>query len=262
TYISTMAMAMEEAKKNNLEFIVLDRPNPIGGLYVAGPSQDPDLYGTFTNYFPMPITHGMTIGELATMFNRTFDTGCKLTVIKMEGWRRDLYFDQTGLPWVNPSPNIRNVDEEILYPGIALVEGTNVSVGRGTDAPFELVGAPYINAEELTKQMNSYQLLGVKFEPATFVPKSSLFSGKECQGMRVQITDRESFDTVRTGLFLVSALQKLYGKTFEIDKLRGLIGSGKVIAQIKQDVPVDVIITGYRPALSAFSNDRLQHLLY
>jgi len=264
TYISTMAMCMEEAAKNNIEFIVLDRPNPITGLRVDGPIQDRELNRKFTSYFPMPIIHGMTIGELAQMFNDYYGIQCKLTIIHMEGWKRAMFFDETGLSWSNPSPNIRNVTEEILYPAIALTESSesNVSVGRGTQTPFEVVGAPWIDADKLVAEMKSRNLPGVKFTPYHFTPDSSKFKGELCHGFKITITDRHAFDTIGTGLNLLSALCKINPTTYKIEPNHGLVGSMDVIERIKKGEPIDKVRESYKNELSEFIKIRNQFIYY
>jgi uncharacterized protein YbbC (DUF1343 family) len=262
TYISTMALCMEEAAKHDITFMVLDRPNPITGLKVDGPIQDRELLRRFISYFPMPIMHGMTVGELATMFNQEYGIQCNLEVVKMDGWKRVMYFDDTGLPWVNPSPNMRSVTQEILYPGVCLTEYSNISVGRGTDTPFEWIGAPWIKAEELTNELRSRNLPGIKFEPTTFTPNASKFKGEQCQGVRFVLTDRGSFLAVVTGIHILDAIYKLYPDTYEIDKAHGLVGKKKIIEMIKQRVPVNRIIADWQPELQSFITIRNQYILY
>ena len=264
TYISTMAMCMEEAKKHNIKFMVLDRPNPITGLKVRGPIQDRELLRRFTSYFPLPVMHGMTIGELARMFNEEYGIQCELEVVKMEGWHRIMYFDDTGLPWVNPSPNIRNVTEEILYPGVALTEGANVSVGRGTPTPFEWLGAPWINAQEFTQELRSRNLPGIRFDPVEFTPnsKTNRYPNQRCYGVHFTLTDRSAFMPVATGIHIVDALYKLYPDKYNIDRTYGLIGSKAVIKMIKNRVPVDKIIQSWQEELQSFIKVRSKYLLY
>ena len=180
TYITTMAVCMEEAKKAGIEFVVLDRPNMNNGVDVDGCVLDEELRGGFASYYPIPIRHGLTVGELAKLFNDHFKIGCKLEVVKMEDWKREMYYDDSGLPWINPSPNIRNVTQVILYPGVALTEAANISVGRGTYAPFEVVGAPYIDGKILADELNSRKLPGLRFELISFVPDSAKFKGEKC----------------------------------------------------------------------------------
>ncbi len=262
TYISTMAMCMEAAAENNTDFYVLDRPNPITGLRVGGPIQDEQLYRRFTSYFPMPVIHGMTIGELAKMFNEYYGIQCNLTVVRMEGWKRKMFFDETVLKWVNPSPNMRSVTEEILYPGIALAEGSNVSVGRGTDTPFEVFGAPWIDAEKLVAELDSRNLQGIEFTPYHFIPTASKFKGEKCNGFKITLTDRTAFDSISTGLNLLSALYKLYPDTFKIDQNYGLIGSKDVIERIKKGQPIDLIRASYKANLEKFIKARNNYVLY
>jgi len=264
TYISTLAMCMEEAATNDKPFMVLDRPNPITGLRVDGPIQDKDLYLKFTSYFPMPIIHGMTIGELAKMFNEYYGIQCDLTIVQMKGWKRNMFFDETGLPWVNPSPNIRNVTQEILYPAIALTEASdsNVSVGRGTETPFEVFGAPFIDADKLANELNSRNLPGIQFFPHHFIPAANKFKDEQCHGCRISLTDRTAFDPMGTGLHLVSALYKLNPETYQLEPNAGLIGSKAVIERIKTGEAVDSIRASYQKDLNHFIKIRNNYLLY
>jgi uncharacterized protein YbbC (DUF1343 family) len=262
TYITTLAMCMEEAAKHNVRFVVLDRPNPIRGTDVQGPVLDDEYVGRFVSYKPLPLTHGMTIGELARMYNREFDVRCDLEVVKMRGWRRRMWFDETSLPWIDPSPNIRNLVEAILYPGFCIVERTNLSVGRGTFAPFELYGAPWINGEKLAKEMNSLHLPGLQFVPAEFTPDKSVFAGERCSGVRVVLTDRNKLDGVRTGLSFADAIYRLHGDSFEIDRIGPMVGDPAVAKKIKAGVPVETIIRQWRPRLKHFMNRRKRYLLY
>lgn len=264
TYISTMAMCMEEAAINDISFVVLDRPNPISGLRVDGPIQDKELLRRFTSYFPMPIIHGMTIGELAKMFNDYYGIQCDLSIVKIKGWQRKMFFDETGLPWVNPSPNIRNVTQEILYPAVALTEAwdSNISVGRGTETPFELFGAPWIDAEKLTAELQSRISGAVQFTPCHFIPTDNKFKGEECHGTRITIVDQGEFDSIGTGLQIVSSLYKLYPETYKIDPNIGLIGSRDVIERIKKGESADQIRSSYQKDLDAFINIRNDFLLY
>jgi uncharacterized protein YbbC (DUF1343 family) len=262
TQTSTMAMCMEEAAKNNITFMVLDRPNPLGGVEVDGPIQDVALYGKFTSYFPIPVKHGMTMGELARLFNEHFGIRCDLEVVRMVGWKRTMYFDETGLPWVNPSPNIRNMTEQILYPGFALTEGTNVSVGRGTDAPFEVYGAPYANAQALTREMQSRNLPGLHFTPISFTPSENRFASEQCNGFRVRITDRDAVRIIPAGLHFIDALQKLYPNDYKIQDTLRLLGKQAVIDMIKAREPIERVIESYQDELRQFKRVREKYLLY
>jgi uncharacterized protein YbbC (DUF1343 family) len=205
TYITTMGYAMEAAAEKGIPFYVLDRPNPITGSLVQGPIMDQDLK-SFTGYFPLPIRHGLTVGELAKMFNAENRIGVKLHVIKMVGYKRTDWYDETGLPWVNPSPNLRSLTQAILYPGVALVEGANVSVGRGTDKPFEFLGSPWIKAKELVEYLNNREINGVKFWPVHFLPGSSRFQNEVCHGVQIILTDRQALDCALLGVEIMSAL--------------------------------------------------------
>ena len=193
TYETTLGYFLEAAHKAGIEVIVLDRPNPITGSFVQGPVSDAGREN-FTNYWTVPVRHGMTMGELAKMFNAERNINARLTVVPMEGWQRGDWFDSTGLAWVNPSPNLRSVTEAALYPGVALIEGTNVSVGRGTDTPFELVGAPWINSRELAAYLNARGIAGVRFVPVTFTPTASNYAGQKCEGVNVVLTERNALD--------------------------------------------------------------------
>ncbi|MCL2448996.1 MAG: DUF1343 domain-containing protein, partial [Polyangiaceae bacterium] len=199
TYASTMRRAMRVACDQGLRFVVLDRPNPIDGVDIAGPVLAPGAI-SFVNDHPVPVRHGMTTGELATMFDADDHMGVALTVVPLVGWRRSSYGDETGLPWVNPSPNLRSVDEALLYPAVGLLEATNLSVGRGTDAPFERLGAPWIDGAALTAALQSAHLPGVVFTPETFTPTADPYAGQACSGIHVRVVDRAAFEPVRTGL--------------------------------------------------------------
>jgi len=222
TYETTLGYFLEAAAQAGIEMIVLDRPNPITGAFVQGPVADAGKE-SFTNYWTVPVRHGMTIGELAKMFNTERAINAKLTVVPMDGWQRGDWFDSTGLVWVNPSPNLRSVTEAALYPGVALIEGTSVSVGRGTDTPFELVGAPWIKSRELAAYLNIRGIAGVRFVPVTFTPTSSNYKDQACQGVNIVITDRNGFDAPELGLELGAALHKLYAADFQIEKMQGLL---------------------------------------
>jgi uncharacterized protein YbbC (DUF1343 family) len=227
-----MIYAMEEAAKAKVPFYVLDRPNPITGIHVEGPMLDPDKL-SFTGAYPLPLRHGMTIGELAKLVNGERRLNADLHVIEMTGWHREDWFDRTGLPWVNPSPNIRSLDEAILYPGIAMLEAsTNYSVGRGTDAPFEQVGADWIDGAALVKRLEGRSIPGVGFSPIAFTPTSSHFSGKTISGVHFTVTDRDVFSSSRLGLELAEALTTLYPKKVEIDSNKNLIGNSGVMRAI------------------------------
>ena len=213
TYIYTMAYAMQAAKENGKTFVVFDRPNPIGGVEVEGGITKPG-FESFIGMYPIPIRHGMTVGELAKLFNKEFGIGCDLTVIAMSNWHREMYFNDTGLPWVMTSPNIPTPDTALVYPGTGIFGGTNISEGVGTTRPFDFVGAPWIDAESLANQMNAMKLPGVIFRPAHYIPRFGNFTGETCNGVQLHITDRKAFRPVRTGLSLLYAVQDLKDNQF------------------------------------------------
>lgn len=261
TYITTMGYAMEAAAEKNLRFYVLDRPNPITGTQIQGPVMDPDLK-SFTGYFPLPLRHGMTVGELAWMFNYENRMDLRLGVIRMSGYRRADWYDDTGLPWVNLSPNLRSLPQAILYPGVALVEGANVSVGRGTGAPFEQLGAPWIKGEDLANFLNARNIRGVRFHPTVFIPDSSRFKGERCGGIQIILTDREALDAAAFGVEIVAALYRLYPKEFEIDKTLRLIGARWALQAIKDGKDPREIAAGWQASLGQFDRLRSRYLLY
>jgi uncharacterized protein YbbC (DUF1343 family)/CubicO group peptidase (beta-lactamase class C family) len=261
TYITTMGYAMEAAARQGIPFYVLDRPNPINASLVQGPVMDADLK-SFTGYFPLPTRHGMTVGELARMFNEENKIGARLKVVSMTGYRRGAWFDETGLPWVNPSPNLRSLTQAILYPGVALVEGSNVSVGRGTDMPFELLGAPWIKAQEFMEYLNGRKIPGVEFQPAAFHPDGSRYKNQVCYGIRVILTDRQALDSAILGIEIISALYRLYPQDFEIDKTLSLIGSRSVLQALKEGQDPRTISPAWQASLAQFRQLRSQYLLY
>ncbi|HEX9523143.1 MAG TPA: exo-beta-N-acetylmuramidase NamZ domain-containing protein, partial [Reyranella sp.] len=232
TYPTTMAYAMEAAAQNQLDFFVLDRPDPITAAMVQGPVLDADLT-SFITYLPLPVRYGMTIGELARLFNAEKNLGARLHVVTMRRYGRAMWFDQTGFGWVAPSPNLRRLEQAILYPGVGMIEGANVSVGRGTATPFEVVGAPWIDGTALANQLSARGLAGVRFEAATFTPSESAYAGKTCGGIRLTITDRNLLDTPLLGIELMAALYRLYGSQFLIDHTLGLIGSRASLDAVK-----------------------------
>lgn len=266
TYISTMAYAMQAAAEHGIEFVVLDRPNPLGGLAVEGPVLRKQ-FASFVGVYPIPVRHGMTIGELAGLFNAEFGIGARLRVVKMEGWRRGMWFDNTGLPWVKPSPNIATLESLAVYPGTCLIEGfATVSEGRGTDHPFEWVGAPWMDGAALARRLNALGLPGVSFGSIEFTPIFSKNAGKRCGGIEVRVTNRDVFQSVGTGLHIVGAILEMYpsqatwtsgGSHFDrligTDEVRLLLGTGK---------PVREIIASWQRDLDAFRRTRAEYLLY
>jgi len=243
TYMTTMAYMLETAAEQKVGCMVLDRPNPINGLQIEGPLLNRKFIG-FTGYFPMPVRHGLTMGELARLFNAENDIGVELTVIKMKGWLRRYWFDETGLPWVNPSPNIRNLIQATLYPGIGGIEGTRISVGRGTDTPFQQVGAPWIAGVQLASELNARDLAGVRFYPVSFTPRASKFAGEKCRGVFILLTDRQALQPVRLGLEIASMLHRLYPTEYRLEEENNLLGSEAVLSRILAGAdPADVAQT-------------------
>jgi uncharacterized protein YbbC (DUF1343 family) len=261
TYISTLGLAMEEAARQKIKFVVLDRVNPIGGAEVEGPIADADKL-SFTAYHQLPIRHGMTVGELAQLFNRERGINADLQVVQVENWRREEQFDETGLVWVNPSPNMRSLTEASLYPGIGLLETTNVSVGRGTDTPFELVGAPWLDGRKLASILNRSQLAGVRFVPVRFTPRASIHKDTECGGINIVITDRAQFEPVTTGLEIASQLLKLYPKDFAVDQFNRLLANRKIYDAFRQGVEARALREIWQSDLAAFRSVRSKYLLY
>ncbi|MEM5017529.1 DUF1343 domain-containing protein [Metabacillus indicus] len=264
TYIYTMAYAMEAAKENNIPIVVLDRPNPQGGDSVDGPVLEPEA-ASFIGLYPIPTKHGMTVGELASLFNEEFNIGADLTVVKMKGWKRSMDYDDTGLPFVLPSPNMPTVSTAFVYPATGLIEGTNLSEGRGTTKPFELIGAPFINSTDLAAELNALSLPGVKFRAASFTPTFSKHAGKLSHGVEVYVTDREEFDAVPTGLHIIKTVHDMYPEDFQFlennffDKL---IGNTWTRPMILEGAAVSDITDKYKKDLDAFKKVRKEYLIY
>ena len=261
TFITTMGYCMEAAAKRRIAFFVLDRPDPLGGERIEGPMLDPSRI-SFVGYFRMPLVYGMTLGELAQMFNAENKTGVELHVVEMKNWHRSKTYDQTGLPWIPPSPNLRTLNEAFLYPGIEILQPTGVSVGRGTDSPFELVGAPWTHSDDLLNSLNPRQVPGVRFTAASFTPSGGLYSGDACAGVKLEITDRDAFVSIRVGLEIADALHRLYPERFQITKLTDLLGSqASVDALIAYQSPAS-IIASWASDLAAFRAMRAKYLIY
>jgi uncharacterized protein YbbC (DUF1343 family) len=262
TYISTMGLAMQAAAEHGKRFVVLDRPNPINGVDVQGPVLD-DGRQSFVGFHTLPVRHGMTTGELARMFQAEMDLeDLDLEVIRMEGWRRSDYFDATGLLWVNPSPNMRSLTQALLYPGIGLLETTNVSVGRGTDTPFEVIGAPWINGLELAGRLNRAGLEGVAFVPIRFTPMASKFSGEECGGVNVIITDRKALHPLRTGLEIARQLRLVYPGDWNAKAYARLLNDQATLDAVTAGKAVKEMEAISRGELEEFLKRRERFLLY
>ena len=259
TYTATMALVMEAAAENGKKYFVLDRVNPINGVSIEGPV----LMGkpSFVGYHQVPLRYGMTIGELARMFRAERHCEADLTVIPIENWRRDAWLDQTGLPWTNPSPNMRNFTEAVLYPGIGLLESA-LSVGRGTDTPFEVVGAPYIDDRRLAEELNTAALPGLRFVPIQFTPTYSVHKGQLCRGVYLLLTDRNTCNSVEVGLQIAKTLYRLYPEDFNPDKIQHLLLHPPTLEAIKADRPLTEIRAGWETDLEAFRAVRAKYLLY
>jgi uncharacterized protein YbbC (DUF1343 family) len=262
TYMTSMAYVLEEAAKRKMKVFVLDRPNPIGGVQIEGPPLDKTAVG-FTGYFPaMPIRHSLTMGELARLFNEEGKIGADLTVVSMRGWRRDAWFDEAGLPWINPSPNMRTLYAATLYPGIGAFESTNISVGRGTDTPFEHIGAPWIDGARLAGALNARALPGVRFYPVSFTPTSSKFSGELCHGVFIVITDRSAVRPVRIGVEIASALLTLFPGQLQIDAAARLFGSTEGLRRLAAGDDPAAIAASWSGAEARWRLLRAKYVLY
>ena len=261
TYLATMGYVLEEAAKRKIKVVVLDRPNPIDGWHVEGPLATDDLL-SFIAYMPMPIRHGMTIGELAQLFNAERKIGADLTVVKMDGWRRDQWFDQTGLTWVNPSPNMRNLTQATLYPGLGAIEYANISVGRGTDQPFEQIGAPWIDGPRLAAALNARGLAGIRFYPVRFTPASSVHANAACQGVFMVVTNRDQLQPTRVGMEIASALYTLHGDQFDVKTSERLVGTPTALARVRAGEDPAAIVASWAGAEATWRRLRSQYLLY
>ena len=261
TYISTMGGAMKAAASHGIRFVLLDRPNPIDGLTVQGPVLDAGSE-SFVGYHPIAVRHGMTIGELAKMFHAEWELDLDLVVVPVEGWDRRQMFDACGRLWINPSPNMRSLTQALLYPGVGLLETTNVSVGRGTDTPFEVIGAPWIDSLELARELNAAKDQGVRFVPIRFTPSSSKYADQECSGVNIVITDRSVFHPLRGGLLLAVTLRRLYPDQWDTSNLNRLLASENTAAGIRSGKSVDQLQQGYQRQLDAFRQRRQRYLLY
>ncbi len=261
TYVSTMGGAMRAAASQGIDFVVLDRVNPIGGRIVSGPVLDPGSE-SFVGFHPIAVRHGMTTGELAMMLREELGLDLELTVVEVSGWTREMVFDQTQLLWVNPSPNMRSLTQAFLYPGIGLLETTNLSVGRGTDTPFEVIGATWIDARELAQHLNASRIAGVRFVPIRFTPDSSKFEGQRCDGVNVIVTDRAVMDPLTTGLTIAVTLRRLYPSDWETGSLNRLLASKKTCDGILAGLTPPELIAAYQAELDAFKARRAKYLLY
>jgi len=261
TYISTLGLAMQAAAEAGLRFVVLDRPNPINGVSVAGPVRDADA-DSFTAFHALPVRHGMTVGELARMFRAELGLDLDLEIMKVENWRRADWFDATGLRWINPSPNMRSLAQALLYPGIGLLETTNLSVGRGTDTPFEVFGAPWLDGDSFAFELNRLGLPGVAFVPVRFTPDASKFAGEDCGGVNVIVTDREVFEPVRTGLAIARQLRLRYPDAWDADTYGRLLANRATLEALLAGAETADIESAFAAGLQAFRERRAAFLLY
>ncbi len=272
TFIWTLALAMRAAAKAGIPLVVLDRPNPLGGVLMEGNVLDP-AFASFVGLHPLPVRHGMTCGELALYFNRTFGLNCDARVVRMRGWRRAFWHDRTGLPWVPPSPNMPAPDTAAVYAGTCLVEGTNLSEGRGTTRPFETVGAPFVNPHVLARELNARRLPGVVFRPCSFQPTFHKWSGESCHGVYIHVTDRLRFRPYFTGLVLLQTVRRLHPRDFAWRKppyeyetrkmpIDILCGTDAVRHAIEDGADLGKLAAGWEPALRSFRKARAPFLLY
>jgi len=261
TYTVTMAYCMEEAAKRKIAFFILDRPNPLGGEILEGPMLDPDKTN-FVAYFPLPVRYGLTIGELAQFFNAENHIGADLHVITMRNWHRNYFFESTGMKWIPPSPALRTVKGSILYPGIEILQSPGVSVGRGTQAPFEEFGAPWLNGDEVAAALNERHIPGVHFAAQPFIPISGPYSGQRCGGVAIRITDRFAVRSMRMGLEIAAILHKLYPQQFNIAKLLELTGNSDTVQQMQSGVAPEQIVASWSASLTAFDQVRRKYFLY
>jgi len=270
TYIGTLSLAMEAAGKAGIPFVVLDRPNPIGGLAVGGavpklPERATGC-GSITSIHPIPTRHGMTVGELARLFNAEFGIGCNLTVIPLEGWQRSMHYDQTGMTWINPSPNMKSLDAALLYPGAGVLESTNISVGRGTESPFQMYGAPWVDARAVSANLAQRKIPGLSFEQCSFVPVTpgQPHAGKRCFGVRVMVTDREKLHPILAGLHIVQAFYESHPERFRsYEGFAVEVGDHEVwnLLTGKNKRP-EVVAERWKADLERFRKVRERYLLY
>jgi uncharacterized protein YbbC (DUF1343 family) len=259
TYTTTMGYCMEEAAKHGIAFYVLDRPNPLNGEIVEGPMLDSDKKG-FVAYFSEPVRYGLTIGELAQLFNTENHINCELHVIPMKNWHRNYFYESTG--WIPPSPNLLTLKGSILYPGLEILQNAGVSVGRGTETPFEEFGAPWLDGEEVAEALNARSLPGAHFANHPFVPVSGLYAGQRCGGVSIRVADRAAVRSMRIGLEIAALLQKKYPEHFDVTKTIELLGNDATVQQLKAGTPPDQIIASWTKDLADFDQVRRKYFLY
>jgi uncharacterized protein YbbC (DUF1343 family) len=261
TYTTTMAYCMEEAAKRKIAFFVLDRPNPLGGEIVEGPVLDADKT-SFTGYFRLPVRYGLTIGELAQLFNEENHIQCDLHVITMKKWRRNYFYEETGLRWLPPSPNLRTLKGSILYPGLEILQNGGVSVGRGTEAPFEEFGAPWMHGEDVAARLNERHIAGVRFVAADFIPVAGLYAAERCGGVAIRVLDKRAARPMAMGMEIASALRQLYPNKFDVQKMLFLVGNQQAIRQLQEGMPATEVVKDWDADLKTFELMRRKYLLY
>lgn len=265
TYVATMAYCMHASAKSGVDFIVLDRPNPINGRDLEGPLLEYPEYSSFVGLYPIPVRHAMTVGELAALFNDKFlEKKANLTVIPMEGWKREMWYDDTALPWIIPSPNMPALSTATVYPGQVFLEGTNISEGRGTTKPFEFFGAPWIDGYELTEKLNKLHLPGVIFREAWFTPTFSKHKGELCGGAQIHILDRGKYKPFESSLFIIKTIMDTYTNFFKFhgEYFDKIMGTSKIREALKKGIPVKEIIQSFDKELNSFFESRKPYLLY
>jgi uncharacterized protein YbbC (DUF1343 family) len=261
TYITTMAYCMESAAQSHIPFVVLDRPDPLGGEVIEGPMLDRDRT-SFVGYFPMPVRYAMTLGELAQLFNAENKIGADLHVVAMKNWRRSEMYGQTGLRWIAPSPNLRTRETAFLYPGVEILQAAGVSVGRGTNAPFELLGAPWIAAGELATVLNDRKIPGASFAPARFTPRQDPYKNEECSGVEIRLKDRDALRPMLMGLEIADVLHEKYPQQFHLEKMIALLGSEATVRRLSAGDAAAAIVAGWSRELAQFGQLREKYLLY
>lgn len=261
TYTATMGYCMEEAAKRHIAFYVLDRPNPIGGEVVEGPMLDSDKT-SFVAYYPLPVRYGLTIGELAQLFNSENHINVDLHVIAMKNWRRNYLFESTGIRWVPPSPNLRTMKGAVTYPGLEILQNAGVSVGRGTETPFEQFGAPWMDGEKVAAALNGAGLPGLKFAAQSFIPVSGLYMGRRCGGVSIRIGDRGAVRAMRLGIEIAALLERMYPKDFDVEKTITLLGNAETVQKLRGGVSASEIVGSWQPSLTEFEQTRRKYFLY
>ena len=261
TYTTTMGYCMEAAAKKGIAFYVLDRPNPIGGEIVEGPMLDYDKRD-FVAYFPLPVRYALTIGELAQLYNTENKIGADLHVIQMRNWHRNYFYESTGLRWVPPSPNLRTTKGAILYPGLEILQNAGISVGRGTEAPFEIFGAPWMNGEEVASALNAKHLPGLKFVAQLLIPVSGLYSGQRCGGVSIKIGEKSAVRSMRMGLEIAAVLNRLYPDKVDLAKTITLLGNAATVEELRIGAPPEKIVADWKDDLAAYEKTRRKYILY